>query len=796
MRTKFTLLLLLIFLISNYAKSESITQTIKGRVTDIENKMPLPGANVIVLNSNPLIGAVSDEDGYFRIENVPVGRVSLQVSYLGYVPKELNNLNLSSGKEMVLEITLEEQVIQGEEIVFIYKSDKTKPVNNLTTISARTFSVEESDKYAGSLGDVSRMAANYAGVQGTDASTNDIVIRGNSPNGLLWRLEGVDIPNPNHWGQFGATGGPISMLNNNVLSNSDFITGAFPAEYGNALSGVFDLKMRNGNYDKHEYIFQMGLNGFELGAEGPISKVNKSSYLINYRYSMMALMMKIVDLGTGVSVPEYQDLTFKLNFPTKKYGRISVFGLGGLSDIEFLNSERDSTDIEDSYYESSDWESDMVSGTRTGIIGVNHTYILNESTYTKFSLAYTYTKSINGSDSLSTIDRTPIPYYRQNFIETNYFASFLLNKKFSSKSSIQTGISAKRINLNLIDSIYEGSKDDFDIIREHEGYTYLYQPYIHWQYKLSNALIFNLGLNYEYLALNNKSSYEPRAGLKWLFNENKSLSFAYGLHSQIPYILSYYEKVEQNDGTFITPNTDLDYTKAHHFVIGYDWNYSANSRLKVEAYYQSIFNVPVQADTASSLSMLNNGTFSGEIPEYLKNDGTGYNYGVELTLERFLNKGFYYLFTSSLYDSKYEGSDGVSRNTSFNGNYTMNVLAGKEWNVGKKEYRNIFSLNGKVVLAGGRRYTPVDIVQSSIDQTTVYMNDQAYSKQLDDFFRLDIRGSYKHNWNTVSIEVALDITNVTNKQNPLFKRYNVQTQEEVIIYQAGLSPMLTLRLLF
>ncbi|MFC2104845.1 TonB-dependent receptor domain-containing protein, partial [Bacteroidota bacterium] len=739
---------------------------------------------------------VTDGDGYFNIDDIPVGRVSIKVTYLGYFPAELNNLNLSSGKEMILEIGLEEQVIMGEEIVFVYKRDKTKPVNYLTTISARTFSVEESDKYAGSLGDVSRMAANYAGVQGTDASTNDIVIRGNSPNGLLWRLEGVDVPNPNHWGQYGATGGPISMLNNNVLSNSDFITGAFPAEYGNALSGVFDLKMRNGNYDKHEYIFQMGLNGFELGAEGPISKANKSSYLINYRYSMMALMMKFVDLGTGVGVPEYQDLTFKLNFPTNKYGRFSVFGLGGLSDIEFLNSERDSTDIEDSYYESADWESDMVSGTRTGIVGVNHTYIFNESTYTKFSLAYTYTKSINGSDSLSTIDRAPIPYYRQNFIETNYFASFLLNRKFSSKSSIQTGISAKRINLNLIDSIYEGSKDDFDIIREHEGYTYLYQPYIHWQYKLSNALTFNLGLNYEFLSLNSKSSWEPRAGVKWSFNENKALSFAYGLHSQIPYILSYYEKVEQYDGTFITPNTDLDFTKAHHFVVGYDWNYASNSRLKVEAYYQSIFNVPVQADTVSSLSMLNNGTFSGEIPEYLKNDGTGYNYGIELTLERFLSKGFYYLFTSSVYDSKYKGSDGVVRNTAFNGNYMVNILAGKEWQIGKNGKNKIFALNGKVISAGGRRYTPVDIAQSNLENGTVYLDNEAFSKQLDNFFRVDFRISYKKNGKRASQEYALDITNITNRKNPLLNRYNVQTQEEVIIYQAGLSPMLTYRLMF
>ncbi len=796
MKPRFTIIIIAMLFISKTASSESITQTIKGRITDVENKLPLPGANIIVLNTEPLIGGVSDTDGYFRLEGVPVGRVSLKITYLGYLPMELNNLNLSSGKEMVLDISLEEQVIQGEEIVFVFKRDKTKPLNNLTTISARTFSVEESNKYAGSLGDVSRMAANYAGVQGTDESTNDIIIRGNSPNGLLWRLEGVDIPNPNHYGQFGASGGPISMLNNNVLANSDFITGAFPSEYGNALSGIFDLKMRSGNYDNHEFLAQMGLNGFELGIEGPISKENRSSYLINYRYSMMALMMLFVDYGTGTGIPEYQDVTFKFDFPTKKLGRFNIFGLGGISHIEFLNSEQDSADIEDSYYDWSDWEYDAVSGSRMGVIGTNHTYIFNESIYTKVNLAYTYHKTINGSDSLSTEDRSPIPWYRQNFTETNYFASFLLNKKFNSSHNIQTGIIMKRINLNLVDSLYEASKGGFEIMRDHDGSTYLYQPYIHWQFKPNNALTFNFGLNYEYLTLTNKSSWEPRVGVRWSFNENKSLSFAYGLHSQIPYILSYYEKVEQPDGSYVNPNTELSFTKAHHFVLGYDWNYTSNSRLKVEAYYQSIFNAPVQADEESSLSMLNNGTFSGEISEYLENTGTGYNYGLEVTLERFLSKGFYYLFTSSLYDSKYKGSDGISRNTAFNGNYMVNILTGKEWNIGKKEKNKVFALNGKITSAGGRRYTPVDVEQSAIDNETVYDYDQAYSRQLDGFFRMDFQISYRKNGKKATQEYALDIKNVTNRKNPLFNRYNLQAQEEVIIYQAGISPMLTYRIMF
>ncbi|MCD4724555.1 MAG: carboxypeptidase-like regulatory domain-containing protein, partial [Bacteroidales bacterium] len=279
--------------------AQNITQSVRGQVIEKQTLMPLPGATVILLETDPIVGTTTNTDGYFVLENVPVGRLSIQVRYMGYHIATINNLNLISGKELVVDVEMEEKVDHLDEVV-ITATRKGETINSMTTISARTFSVEETQRFAGAMNDVSRMAANYAGVCTSNDALNDIVIRGNSPSGLLWQLDGVDIPNPNHFGQLGATGGPVSMLNNNVLSNSDFMTGAFPAEYGNALSGVFDLRMRNGNYDKHEFLGQVGFNGFEFGAEGPISKKNNSSYLINYRYSTMGVMQAIgIDFGTG-----------------------------------------------------------------------------------------------------------------------------------------------------------------------------------------------------------------------------------------------------------------------------------------------------------------------------------------------------------------------------------------------------------------------------------------------------------------------------------------------------------------
>lgn len=307
------------------------TQNIRGTVADIDSKAPLIGANVLVVGSDPMLGASTDVNGNFSIKNVPIGRHTLQISYIGYNCKTLSNIELSSGKELILNITLQ-QTVEMKEVTVTAEKEKEKFINKMATVSARTLSVEESMRYAGTLNDVARMAQNFAGVQGANDSRNDIIIRGNSPTGVLYRMEDIDIPNPNHFALNGTTGGPISIINNNALDNSDFMTGAFPAEYGNALAGVFDLKLRNGNNQNHEFLGQIGFNGAEFMAEGPINKEKFSSYLVSYRYSTLKVFQLMgVNFGTGTTVPDYQDAVFKINLPNKKgqttFGVLEVFRL-------------------------------------------------------------------------------------------------------------------------------------------------------------------------------------------------------------------------------------------------------------------------------------------------------------------------------------------------------------------------------------------------------------------------------------------------------------------------------------
>jgi hypothetical protein len=779
---------LLLLLMCNIMTAQDFTQTIRGTVIDKTTGLPIPGANVIILDSNPLIGTATVTDGKFRLEKVKIGRIDIKVSFIGYDDVILSNISLSTGKEMVLTVEMEEGTTSVNEVVVSAALEKTLPINKMASISARSFTVEETEQYAGARGDVGRMASNYAGVVGNNDARNDIVIRGNTPSGLLWRLEGVDIPNPNHFAAFGTTGGPISMLKNGMLSNSDFLTSAFPAEYGNALAGVFDLRLRNGNNEHHEFMGQFGFNGLEASAEGPISKKNESSYIIDYSYSSLALFNKFnIQFGTGNAIPEYQDMSFKINFPKTKLGHFSIFGLGGISSIGLLDSKKDTTKHKIDFYGSEGW--DISNFSTTGVIGLSNTFTINSSTYTKITLAATYHDFIVQKDSVVPASLATVPYERSNFDENNYIASFVVSKKLNVHHDYKAGISMTWFFYDLIDSLYYGSTNKFRNEVQYVGSTILLQPFIQWQYKIFDNLILSPGIHYQYLIYNKSSSLEPRIGLKWYFSPSHSLSIGFGMHSQMVPITAFYKQVQLSDGSYQRTNDQLGFLHSNHFVIGYDWNMSKFMRLKTELYYQKITHVPVGISSYSDFSVLNLGAnFELWSPDTLRSIGTGDNYGLELTLEHFIHNNLYFLFTTSLYESKYKGSDGVERNTVFNGNYSLNLLAGKEFifklKQGKKRQKSI-DVNLKSTFAGGQRYTPIDVEESILRQTKVYDNNQAFAKQFPPYSRTDLKVSYKMNGRKYTVEWALDIVNIFDQKNVYTQYFNRKTGQVYYTYQLG-----------
>jgi hypothetical protein len=638
-RRIFSIILLLLIAFNTTVKGErdKPVQTIRGRITDAQTTLPLPGASIELLDTEPPKGTISDNDGYFELKNVPVGRVSLRFGFVGYHSRIMRNVQLQSGKELVLNIELEERLIETNEVTIVAQRDKTKPGNELAKVSARSFTVEETERYAGTRNDVARMAQNYAGVMGNDDSRNDIIIRGNSPTGLLWRLDGLDIPNPNHFGATGTTGGPVSMLNNTLLSNSYFMTGAFPAQYGNATAGVFDLKMRQGNNRTHEFLGQVGFNGFELGAEGPVSEKGNSSFLTNYRYSTLSLFEKLgINFGTS-GVPYYQDLSFKVNFPSTPIGKISVFGLGGISDIEIWDSRNDKENREEMYGETG---YDLTNGVDMGLIGISSSKIINENTYIKTTAGISGHQNRVLIDSLSDDRTRKFANYRSHFIEKNATITSYINRKINSKHLYRAGVDFKHLWYAYNDSSYNKRIDGLEVITDETGNTTLWQPWFQWHYRLTDKIELTAGLHFSHFGLTEETSIEPRAAFSWEFKTSQTLSLGYGLHSQTPPLYIYFSRVRNDQGQYITPNTNLAMTKSRHLVFGYDRLIGEKTRLKLETYYQHLFDVAVDKTRNTSYSILNEGAnFYISIPDYLESSGTGWNYGIELTLERFLHIG-------------------------------------------------------------------------------------------------------------------------------------------------------------
>lgn len=774
--------------------AQTSTQTLRGTIIDAFTSAPVPGAVVEITNSEPKINCLSKEDGTFCLNNIPLGRHTVEVSFMGYNKSTSSNIALNAGKESVVEIKLEEKATELAEFVVSNGVQKEKALNEMALVSARTFSTEETERFAGSLGDPARMVANYAGVMAGNDSRNDIVIRGNSPLGVLWRLEGMEIPNPNHFGAQGSTGGAVSMLNSNMLSNSDFLTGAFPAEYGNASSGVFDLNMRSGNNSKYEYTGQVGFNGFEAAAEGPI-RIGKNkqngSFIIDYRYSTLDLMSKMgMDMGTGTAIPEYQDFSTIIDLPTKKAGRFKFIGLWGKSNIE-LGRSFDQEEITS----HSDFGTAINFGSKLGFSGLSHTYFFSKDTKLKSSISYYQSASETVFDTVDYVNKSYFTTYNGTLKESKLGIATQLKHKLSGKDNFILGGS--------MDIYYTDFNDvgwDFDYLKQidirnvNNKKSHLLKAYGQYQHKFSEAFALSAGLYSQYYELSKEMLVEPRASAKWSFTPKQSFNLGYGMHSQIQSRIAYYNKTyDASTGIYSENNHDLKSSKAQHFVLGYDNNFAKGFRFKIEGYYQKLYEVPVSMSKAQ-YSMLNLGAeYYLETPDSMLNQGKGQNYGAEITLEKFLSQGYYFLLTASIYDSKYQGYDKIWRNTAFNTNYVFNFLGGYEWKLGK---HNFLTFDVKTVWSGGRRYSPINIAESIEQGQTVYDETQAFEKRFDDYFRTDLRIGYKLNGKHITQVWALDLQNISNTQNVYSQSYNKYSKTVETTYQQGFMPMMLYRINF
>ncbi len=778
------------------------TQVIKGTILDAQAEYPLIGATIQVVDSDPVIGTITDIEGNFRIEDAPIGRQNLAVSYVGYKSINIPNVLVTVGKEVILPIKLEESVESLEEIVVTADANKDLPINEMAKVSARTFSLEEVTRFSGGRNDVARLATSFAGVSAPNDSRNDIVVRGNSPSALGWRIEGIPVPTTNHFATLGTTGGPVNALNTNLLRTSDFLTSAFPAEYGNANGAVFDIQFRNGNTDKYEFTGQLGFNGLEFMAEGPLNKQNNGSFVGSYRYGIASLA------ATGTSaIPYYQDLSFKVNLGDSKFGRFELFGFGALSSIDFYGDEIDEKDL------FANPNVDAFVSNHLGLIGLNHLLRINKHTYLKTGAGISANGNEYLQDNFVRDDAgNKIVKYRATEVDNNemrYTITSILNKKFNSRWNLRTGFLTEFYNpgfynrdrdnrVSIPDNDLDSVPDYFLTVRDMNELYSLTQVFGQAEYRFSDNFSSTFGIHSQYFDLNDEISIEPRIGLSWQMSPVQRWSLAYGLHTQTaPAPILFYEE-ETSPGNFERTNVNLDFLKSHHFVLGYDHNIGQDWRMKAEAYYQSLYHIPVES-IPSSYAIINEGSDFVYLERgSLVNKGEAKNYGIEFTLEKFYSRGYYTLLTTSLYESTYQGSDGVQRSTSFNNNYVLNLLGGKEWNFGRNN-QNAWTFDTKLTTSGGKPYTPVDLAATRANAgREVRREDVAFSERYGSYFRWDVKlgirvNSIKRN---ISHHFYIDLQNVTDRKNEFVRRYNQVTDEVNLIEQIGFFPDIQYRIQF
>lgn len=781
MKTNFTAFNFFFFLLFSgmvYAQTE---QVVRGTVVDNITESPIQGAKVIIVNSEPALRVVTDENGQFKFPKVSIGRHTIVASYYGYKDAILKGIIVNAGKETVLEIQLEEEIVDMKEIKVV--GNKDKPLNEMSVVSTRTFSVEETQKYAAAMNDPARMATSFAGVVATQGINNDISIRGNAPRGIIWRMEGIEIPNPNHFSSVGTSGGGISIISAQLMGNSDFSTGAFAAEYGNALSGVFDLTLRKGNNEKREYTIQAGVLGIDAAMEGPFKKGYRGSYLINYRYSTLGVLSQIVPIGDNVTT--FQDISFNVFLPTKKAGNFGIFGFGGLSD-DSSKSYEDTTVWSIEYWK----QYQSVFTANTGVVGAWHKIRFGENGFLRTNLAISGTQNGNGFDSLD------YSFYRHSLYEESYTQKKLTTStnyihKLSPKSNLRTGIIFNQIGFDLTERMMINGKQKESIAGK--GATQTLQGYFQLQHKFTEKLTVNTGLHYVHLLLNNTKSLEPRASVSYIIKQKHQLALGYGLHGQVQPLGTYFSKTIDANGNVLLPNKDLDLSKAHHLVLSYNWAINPNHRVHVEAYYQHLYNVPVSATLDSTFSMLNSP--DGFESSTLFSDGLGRNYGLEVSFERSLKEGLYYLVAGSIYESKYQAINKEWFDTRYNTKYSMNITAGKDWTLKNKEKRRVLGVNFKSVLTGGMRFTPYD--ESTLASgNPSYDNSRSFGEDMPAYYRLDFRISLKRDFKKMTSVLALDLQNVMNRKNVGGQYFDTNTLEVAYWHHPGLLPVLSWRLNF
>lgn len=759
--------LLLIFN-SNLIQGQDVVRHVRGKVVDQLSKKPVEGMDVKLSNSENLKEAITDASGNFDIQ-APVGRYKL-VCYGGEYKTYEQEVLVISGHESNLTILISPALHTLKEVEVTSSTMQDIPGN------VRSLSIEKTLRVPANFFDPVRVITAYPGVVAANDQANAIIVRGNSPNGLLWRLNGLDMVNPNHLANAGtmsdipaANGGGVNILSAQMLDKTDFYVGGFPSNYGNAVAGVVDMKMREGSYEKMQYTAQASLIGLDFAVEGPVGYNN--SFVANYRYSTVGLLSNL-GVNFGDEAITFQDLSFSSVNNFKKGGSLSFFGFFGASRNKFESPDEREED-KDRY--------DIDYSSLTFGLGTNFSKPVGKG---ELVIGALYS-SLDQSRDESVVAEIP-----NNFqsIEENYAIDQSI---FSSTAKYKVGIGEKsQLETGFLVNYYD-NKFDGDVLRGCEscglyGFVYseassgfLIQPYTHITSEMNPNFTIDAGIRYLTYTYNSTSSLEPRVNLRFKPKASTQVNFSYSLVSQ------------QQLPQLYAVNKDLELTKSRQIDLTLKQLLKNDLTITGGLFYQGLYDVPVSSvqPAFSAINML-----EGFAPPFLESEGTGSNYGFDFTIEKLFYSSHYFLFGGSYYESKYKGADGVERDSRWNGNYTINSTYGKEWT--KKEKNRTIGLSTRLLYIGGLRESEIDEGLSQASGETYYDRTNPYSKKLPDYFRLDLRLSFRKNKPKYTRTFAIDIQNLTSQQNESYHYYDLLQQKIVTKFQLGIIPVLVYRIDF
>lgn len=742
---------------------------VRGQVVDANGEQPVEGVTIQLGSNEQNLRSTTDSSGYYQLE-VPVGLYLLQAQRDGYQEVNVPDVWARSGKQEVQRIAM---MTTSRSLPMFTVSNMAR--EQLAPLGVTTFTVEQTMRTPATTFDPGRMIASFPGVAGVDDGTNHLSIRGNSPNNNSWMLDGVEIVTPNHLTNAGTnsdfpvlSGGGVNILSAQMLGTSQLVTGAAPVQYGNALGGWLDMRLRKGNTQENEWTIQAGLTGLDVSTEGRIGKSQRGSFLANYRYSTVGLLNAIgVDFGDEAIT--YQDLSFHVALPIGKRGEVRVFGLGGLSSNVFEVKP-----------DTAEWEFDKDSNdiTYTSSMGAIGTSI-------RIPISETATFSTTAILSETDQERKQTPY-TDELIAGNTTVVGLTERKLSTMARVD-GAAGTRFRYSIGGSAMERTTIT---VQDNTIVGWLIRPFLDGRYAITEKFQLQAGIGYSYYSFNGSDAIEPRASLAYAIGKGKRISLTGGLRSQLPQyqIMNVYAV----DGSGI--NTDIGLTRSRDLVLGYDHPVNDRLRFHVELYDQELTNVPIASVMLHASLIEQGGTILNgwDVPNTnnLENTGKARNRGVEFSVDHTFANDLFYRANASVFSSTYDYGN-EDKDTRWNNSSLGNLVAGKEFRKTKEDRVRTWGISIRYSLAGGQRERGL-----TLTGTATIQQDLFYAEQLATYQRIDLRIYLKKDRKKRTGLWSLDLQNVAGFQNEAYHYYDQRKGELVTKYQLGLIPNLSYRVEF